>query len=217
MKWVKRIFILALVLVVIAFGGLALYQEAYSVGETAGYNVGYDSGYSIGQEDGHSLGKTEGYSLGKQDGYSLGKQEGYISGKAEGYDEGILAGLGHGYTLKDPTYKQAVKFLREDKTDRNKYVEDSYVCSHFARDVCNNAEVQGFRCAFVELRYSGGGHSIIAFDTIDRGLLYFEPQSDEVVKPIIGKEFWRCIEPKPGYRYEKPSYDDTIMEVLVIW
>ena len=211
MKWVKRIFILVLVLVVVAFGGLTLYQEAYSVGETAGYNVGYDSGYSVGQEDGHSLGKTEGYNSGKQDGYNLGKQEGYISGKADGYDEGIEAGLGHGYTLKDPTYKQAVTFVREDKTDKNKYVEDSYVCSHFARDVCNNAEVQGFRCAFVDLRYPDRGHSIIAFDTIDGGLLYFEPQFDKEVKPEVDKCYYSCGSFSP------PPYDDTIMDILVVW
>ena len=213
MKWVKRIFILAGILGLIYLGGYITYHIAYAIGEKAGY----DGGYSAGQKVGHSLGKTEGYSLGKQDGYNLGRQEGYISGKADGYDEGIEAGLGHGYTLKDPTYKQAVTFLREDRTDRNKFIEDTYVCSHFTRDVCNNAEARGFRCAFVELRYSGGGHSIIAFDTIDSGLLYFEPQSDETVRPVIGKEFWRCIEPKLGYYCEKPLCDDTIMDILVIW
>jgi len=72
MKWIKRIFILALVLAVIGFGGLTLYEEAYSILEpvsvagltvkqTAGYSVGYDSGYSVGQKDGYSLGKQEGY------------------------------------------------------------------------------------------------------------------------------------------------------------
>jgi hypothetical protein len=83
--------------------------------------------------------------------------------------------------------------------------------------VCNNAETEGLRCAFVEIRYPDGGHSIIAFDTIDEGLVFFEPQSDEIVKSIVGRRFYKCIEPAPGYYYEKPSFDDTIMDILAVW
>lgn len=221
MKWLTRIFLAIVILSLIGVGSFVLHSYAYSQGETTGYNNGYGKGYSVGQEDGYSSGKTEGYSLGKADGYVSGKadgyDEGYALGKTDGYDEGIEVGLGHGYTLRDPTYKQTILFLRRDKTDKNEYIEDSYVCSHFARDVCNNAEVQGFRCAFVDLRFPKGGHSIIAFDTIDKGLLFFEPQFDKEVCPEIGKRYYRCIEPEPGYYYEKPSYDDTIEDILIIW
>ena len=221
MTWLRRIFLSIGILGIICLGGYIVYNVAYAIGE----KVGHDSGYSAGQKVGYSLGKTEGYSLGKQDGYedghSLGKQEGreegYISGKADGYEEGVEAGLGHGYTLKDPTYKQAITFLGEDKTDKNKYVEDTYVCSHYARDVCNNAEAQGLRCAFVNIRYPEAGHSIIAFNTIDIGLVYFDSQTDDRVKPVIGERYYKCVEPKPGYYYEKPMHDDTIMDILIIW
>lgn len=230
MKWLKRIFLLVVILSLIGVGSFVLYSTAYSQGETAGYNNGYSKGYSTGQEVGYSSGKVDGYSLGKADGYSLGKQdgfdegytsgkadgydEGYISGKTDGYDEGMEAGLGHGYTLRDPTYEEAISFLRKDKTDKNEYVQDTYgvyVCSHFARDACNNAEAQGFRCAFVDLRYREGGHSIIAFDTIDKGLLFFEPQFDTEVKPEVGKHYYACGDFSPS------SYDDTIMDILIIW
>ena len=221
----------------IGSGGYGVYITAYSKGEI----TGYDNGYSIGQEAGYSSGKqdgydqgyslgnqegyNEGYSSGKQegydDGYSSGKQEGYndgySSGRTDGYGEGIEAGLGHGYTSKDPTYEQAVTFLREDRTDKNEYVEDTYVCSHFARDVCNNAEKEGLRCAFVSLRYADGGHTIIAFNTIDEGLIYFESQTDERARPVIGQRYYQCIEPRPGTYYEPPSHDDTIRDILVIW
>jgi len=233
MKWLKRIFISIIILILVSVGSFVLYGVAYSEGEAAGYENGYSIGQEAGYEAGYSSGKTdgyhEGYILGKQDGYdegyTLGKadgyDEGYILGKTDGYDEGyevgVEAGLGHGYTLRDPTYKEVITFLGQDKTDRNKYIEDLYVCSHFARDVCNNAEEEGFRCAFVELRYLEGGHAIIAFDTIDKGLAYFEPETDERVKPVAGKWYYLCIEPKPGYYYEKPLFDDTIMDILVIW
>jgi len=220
MKWIKRIFIAIGILILVGIGSFVLYGVAYSEGETAGYEDGYsvgrEAGYSVGKQDGHH----EGYISGKQDGYD----EGYILGEADGYDEGygvgVEAGLGHGYTLRDPAYNEVVTFLREDKTDENQYVEDTYgvyVCSHFARDVCNNAEEAGLRCAFVELRYLDGGHSIIAFNTIDEGLVYFSPQTDERAKPVVGKWFYQCIEPKPGYYYEKPPFDDTIMDILIIW
>ena len=233
MKWLKRILISVGILVVICVGGYFVYNVAYARGETTGYDCGYSEGesvgYSSGKQDGYEVGKTDGYSLGKQegydegktDGYSLGKQEGYdegySSGRGDGYAEGMEAGLGHGYTLKDQTYEQAVAFIREDRTDKNEYVEDTYVCSHFARDVCNNAEEEGFRCAFVELRYSDGGHAIIVFNTIDEGLVYFDAITDERVKPVIGKPYYLCIEPRPGYYYVKPSFDDTILHILVIW
>ncbi|MDH5696055.1 MAG: hypothetical protein OEZ00_05555 [Dehalococcoidia bacterium] len=216
MKWLKRILISLAILILAGLGGFIVYGAAYSEGEAAGY----DNGYSVGQEAGYDLGKQdgydEGYVSGKEDGYS----EGYDLGKEDGYEEGAQAGLGHGYTLRDTTYKEAVTFLKQDKTDQNKYVEDTYgvyVCSHFARDVGNNAEDQGLRCAFVELRYPEQGHAIIAFDTIDEGLVYFEPRTDERAKPVIGKNYYECVEPKPGYYYEQPSYDDTIMDILVIW
>jgi len=216
MKWIKRIFIAIGILILVGAGSLVLYVVAYSEGETAGY----EDGYSVGQEAGYSSGKDEGYALGSKEGYD----NGYTSGKADGYEggytEGIGAGLGHGYTLRDPAYREAVNFMAEDKTDENKYVEDTYgvyVCSHFARDVCNNAESEGLRCAFVELRYLDGGHAIIAFATIDQGLVYFDAITDERARPVVGKRYYRCVESGPGYYYEAPSHDDTIKDILVIW
>ena len=189
-------------------GSFALYGLAYSEGTTAGY------------KDSYSVGHEAGYSSGEQDGYD----EGYSSGRADGYDEGyevgVEAGLGHGYTLRDPAYEEVITFLGQDKTDENRYIEGTYgvyVCSHFARDVGNNAEEAGLRSAFVELRYLDGGHAIIAFDTIDEGLVYFDVQTDERVRPVIGKRYYQCIEPRAGYYYVRPSYDDTIRDILVIW
>jgi hypothetical protein len=216
MNWAKRIFISIGILVLVCLGGFIFYNIAYGIGDAAGY----DKGYSAGQNVGYSLGKQEGHDEGYTSGKTEGYNTGYASGKTDGYNQGMEAGLGHGYTIKDPTYDQAVTFIREDRTNENKYVEDTYggyVCSHFARDVCNNAEGKGLRCAFVELRFPDAGHSIIAFNTIDKGLVYFEPQSDMIAKPVIGKWWYQCKEPPPGYYYEKPSYDDTIIDILVIW
>lgn len=229
MKW---ILILLAVVVVVGAGGYFGYNVAYAKGETAGYESGYhtgeEAGYSSGKQDGYkegySSGETDGYDKGYTSGKTDGYDEGYISGKTDGYDEGygvgMEAGLGHGYTLRDPSYSEAVSFLAGDKTDKNEYIKDTYgvyVCSHFSRDVCNNAEKEELRCAFVELRFKDGGHTIIAFDTIDEGLVYFDAITDERAEPVIGKRYYQCIVPRPGYYYAKPSYDDTIMDILVVW
>jgi hypothetical protein len=119
--------------------------------------------------------------------------------------------------LHNPTYEEALDFLERDRTDANEYIEGEYVCSHFAADVNNNAEKQGIRCALVDVRFPDSGHAIIAFETTDEGLVYFEPLTDDRVRLVIGKRYYRCIEPEPGYIYSKPSFNDTIEDIVVIW
>jgi len=130
--------------------------------------------------------------------------------------EGLMSG--HGYTIKDPTYYEMIRFLRVDDTDKAEYIKDEYQCTHFATELCNRAEEKGIRCAYVTLSFPGGiGHAIVAFNTIDKGLIYIEPQFDDLVRVEIGKYFHKCIVPKSDYYYEKPDYDDTIEEVLIVW
>ena len=130
--------------------------------------------------------------------------------------EGLMTG--HGYTIKDPTYSEMMSFLRADDTDEAEYIEDEYECTEFTTDLCNGAEEEGIRCAYVTLKFPAGiGHTIVAFDTIDKGLIYIEPQYDDLVRVEIGKHFHKCVVPKASYLYEKPDYDDTIEEVLIAW
>jgi hypothetical protein len=89
------------------------------------------------------------------------------------------------FYLHNPTFDEVISFLQEDKTDSNPYIEDEYVCIHFARDVNHNAEDQGIRCAFVDIRFPRSAHAIIAFDTTDQGLVYFDPVTDERVRPSL--------------------------------
>jgi hypothetical protein len=205
--WLKRILLIVGILAAVGGGGFILYNAAYTVGDANGYDEGYLSGQKVGYITGNEEGYSDGYNLGQDEGYDQGEAAGYTTG----YAEGLEAGTGHGYCLKDPTYAEAVAFLRDDLTDRHAYDEDSYVCSHFSRDVCNNAEAAGWRCAFVELRFSDSGHSIVAFDTIDQGLVYFEPQFDDEVRLEVGRSYAQLND------YGTPYYDDVIRDILVIW
>jgi len=233
MRWVKRILIPVVIVSLVGVGGYFLYSEAYSRGETTGYDYGYsageEAGYRTGEQEGYASGDQDGYEkgyiAGEQEGYTTGEQDGYdkgyVAGKQHGYDDGLEAGFGHGHTLRDPTYEEAIAFLKEDRTDENEYIMGSYgiyVCTHFTRDVCNSAEKAGLRCAAVILRYSDGqAHTIVAFATIDKGWVYFEPQEDLRVEPIIGKKYHQCVETEEGETRSPPLHDDTIMDILVIW
>ncbi len=197
-------------------------EAGYVLGYTAGEEAGYENGYDLGTEAGYESGYEEGTETGYRAGFSEGRAAGYEAGQLAGYTAGIEDGAGQGYTLRNPTYAEALAFMKADKTDQNEYVLDEstgtgYVCSHFVRDVVNNAETAGYRGAFVEIRYRESGHAIVAFETIDRGLIYFEPQYDELVEPVIGKKYYQCVIPAPNTIHTAPDYDDTIMDILVIW
>jgi hypothetical protein len=221
MNWIKWVLVSLAIVLIVGAGGFVLYHVSYARGDVAGYNRGYASGWEIGHNSGEQAGYDRGYASGKEagydEGYGLGQNEGY----SEGYNQGLEAGTGHGYTLRDPTYREAVAFMEEDKTSDNEYDDSDYgvyVCSHFARDVCNNAEAEGLRCAIVHLIFPDGkGHALVAFDTIDEGLVCFEAITDERTNPEVGKRYYKCIETKPGYYYAEPDYDDTIMDILVTW
>ena len=145
-------------------------------------------------------------------GYWIGNALGYESGYGAGYESGVSEGLGHGYNIADPTYQQMLDFIVQDGTDQNEYLEDEYVCRHFATDVCNNAEEEGIRCAYVYVGFPEGSHGIVAFNTTDMGLVYIEPQTDDIMNLEVGQPYWQS-----GGHFIPPDYDDTVVEILVIW
>ncbi len=129
-----------------------------------------------------------------------------------------LANLqGNAYNLHNLTSEEVIEFMEIDKTNLNEYVEGKYVCSHFVRDVNDNAERQGIRCAIVLISFPEQSHAIVAFNTTDEGMVYFDAITDDRVKPVIGKEYSRCIEPKNSRNYAESDFDDTIEDIIVIW
>lgn len=120
---------------------------------------------------------------------------------------------------KNPTWEELKQFLWEDGTDKVIYNEDSFVCANFAEMLHNNAEKAGIRAAFVSLALKqeypwgtvfplGSNHSLNAFDTTDRGLVYIDStgtrsgnlDADKIVEVSIGDEYIAVsIFPNPGY------------------
>jgi len=92
------------------------------------------------------------------------------------------------YNLGDPTYIGALQFIRSDETDRNQY-NQSYRCTNFADDFMNNAFRAGYRCGYVTIEFPEINHVIVCFNTSDNGLIFIEPQSDEIVALATGKPY----------------------------
>ncbi len=154
------------------------------------------------------LAQTEGQVLQMEENLTLATEQ--LSEIQLKYDA-LLEGQNH-YALRDPTYRELQHFLDRDKTDEKKYVKDGYVCVDFAAAVNNNAEAKGIRSAYVSLVYPDSGHAIVAFQTIDRGLVYIEPQLDREVKLKVGFSYSRVND------FElRNGTDDTIVRALIVW
>ena len=121
-------------------------------------------------------------------GYAEGESEGYQLGYDEGYVQGVEDGPESGWYIRDPTYDEAIAFTNSDKTDENEYTPD-YICYDFTADFDTNAFQMGYRCGFVYIEFSDSAHAIACFNTIDRGLIYIEPQNDEIVTIAIGQTY----------------------------
>jgi len=206
----KTILIVIVVAIIVATGGgyfayTTAYSTALAAGTAAGQEKGYQQGFTAGQDAGNSTGYNTGRATGLKDGYSAG------------YNDG-LATVKDTLVLHNPNYAEVKAFLKADTTDQIPYNELTYVCTHYARDVINNAVKKGIRTAYVETRFTGMSHSLVAFETTDKGLMYFDPQYDDEVRPVLNKPYWQCMMPTDsGVTFSAPGSDDTIRDILIIW
>lgn len=99
---------------------------------------------------------------------------------------------------QNPSWSQLIEFLKRDDTDKQRYSYNSFVCADFAEMLHNNAEDAGWRCAYVCVDLSIGGHALNAFETTDKGLVYIDctnsislsPRSaDKTVEVKVGKAY----------------------------
>ena len=103
-----------------------------------------------------------------------------------------------------PSIFEVRDFLARDSTDINSYVFESYDCTHFAHEVVRNSLFKGIFACTVEMDIGDGGHILVAFNTSERGVVYFEPQTDKEVTLRIGKKYWT------SNNHDAVTYNDTI-------
>ena len=167
----------------------------YIHGHNNGYQAGYDSGQELAASQQSSQWQTESY------------QAGYKAGRDSTLSETNIC------SLRNPTYQEMLDFLAHDTTNSKPYLPDQHMCVDFAAEVKNNAQAEGIRAAIVYILNSGGiGHTIVAFDTTDRGLQFVEPQYDRVVKLVVGQSYSEINNFLP-----EPDNDDVIDRYLIIW
>lgn len=185
----------------------------YNIGYDDGYDIGYSAGWLDGEELGYNSGYLdgldEGHSAGFDDGYFVGFSEGNSTGFEFGYIKGVEDGVGRGFNIRDPTYFEALQFIQTDQTDKHEYTEN-YTCFNFAADFKSNAFKAGYRCGFVYIEFSDGAHAIVCFNTTDKGIIFIEPQDDNIVEVKMGIHYWV----DNGYLC---SFNDTIIYYAVIW
>ena len=109
---------------------------------------------------------------------------------------------GGSFLLHDPSTAEMNSFLQNDSTSNNTYNDTTYTCSYFSKDVKNNAESKGIRCAIVLLVFNQTlGHAMVGFNTSDKGFVYIEPQNDLQQNITKGGAYWGL----------------EIRDVLIIW
>jgi len=173
----------------------------------------YSDKIAAAYEDRYDNGYTQTYDVGYQEAYSEAHDKGYDKGYEIGLGTGSTEGVSTRVELYNPTYKEMREFLASDETDSRSFVTGEFVCSDFAAQLNNNAEANGIRAAYVRIRSKEWGHAVVAFETVDRGLIFIEPQSDRQVKLVIGESF-------PWYLVGAISpigYHDPVVEIQIMW
>lgn len=85
--------------------------------------------------------------------------------------------------LRDPTWEELRAFLLADTTDEREYIADEFDCEGFTVTLRWNAALRGFRSAYVALGFESGGtgHALVAFDTVDQGLIYVDDTGHDAI------------------------------------
>ena len=201
----------------------AKYNEGEQVGYQTGYNqgfeeafvIGYNTGYESGVLSGIENGETTGYQQGYIDGEEIGENMGFIEGNHTAFLEYYQYGLddikNRGYNVSYPSYPLVSSFIKKDETDKELYISGIFDDHDFAQMVKDNAFKSGIHCYYVELQFAEPpGHAIVAFKTTDRGIVFYEPQTDESVDVGIGIRYWRD-------RGLNTKQDDTITGIEFVW
>jgi len=113
--------------------------------------------------------------------------------------------------LNKQTFDKVVDFIKSDDTNKIPY-GDGFNCMDATFRVYLNARWKGIASAPIVLQYTDGtGHMVIGFSTIDKRDVFFEPQTDEQVRPWIGHDYadktirgiyylgWSALDDSPPY------------------
>jgi len=160
------------------------------------------------RERGFWEGSIQGYEVGSHEGGKAGYQEGsqisYERAAEENPGDNGDFGVGFYFTY-NPTYDEVREILAEsNKTtamEANNYAEANGIRTAYAR--CQIARKAAERTVYV--------YNLVAFDTVDNGVIFIRPRSREEVKVEVGKSYSELN------GFPAPPYDDTITKITIFW
>jgi hypothetical protein len=165
-------------------------EEGQTIGYDLGYGAGNDYGYAKGYAESHSIGYQMGFVDGERAGYSTGFKTGNQTGYMKGYNACWQSGFqSTGYYLRDPTSLEVLNFITADQTNNIPYDVNTFNCQEFSAIVKTNSFNVGYRAFYVYIDFETTSHSVVAFNTTDKGLIFIEPQFDKIVKVEVGKNY----------------------------
>lgn len=98
-----------------------------------------------------------------------------------------------------PTYKDIIKILSEDKTNEIPYVENDFNCIEFSFGLVKSLLERGIYSCITFIGFeSNESHTLTAINTLDEGIIYVEPQTDRILFNLnVGEDYcekidWDC-------------------------
>ena len=82
------------------------------------------------------------------------------------------------------------EWLASDHTNLETYQVTSYTCLNFSIDLVKRAKQRNINAWVISVDFYNqeNGHAFVAFETTDRGVVYFEPQADVLfAEPVVGR------------------------------
>ena len=157
------------------------------------------------RERGFEEGRTQGYEASFREGGRAGYQEGSKIGYEMSRDKDI-SDFGEGfYFTYNPTYDEVQAILAESKkttaTEINYYAETNGIRTAYVR--CQIARKAAEGMVYI--------YHLVAFETVDKGLIIIEPRSHKEVKVEVGKRYSELN------GFPTPPYDDTITKITIVW
>jgi len=201
MKGLIRTTIILAVLIVVGIGVSAIVYIDIHKQLAAAHEDGIEEGYAQGYEDGLGAGNQAGYQEGSKVGYTKSSEGDHASSNETGF-----------YFLYNPTYAEVKAILAEREQTLTEGEKDS------AKKIHDYAEANGIRSAYVRCpiaREAREGmvyiYELVAFETVDKGLIIIEPWTHKEVSVEVGKRYSEL-----NGRPTKP-YDDTITKITIVW
>lgn len=110
-------------------------------------------------------------------------------------------------SLRNPFYNETICLIEE-------------FSSNYPNLTISNIKKTGIRCALSQIIIKNEYmYEIIAFETIDKGLSFFEVKTGYRVFPELGKEYWSCVYylNNESHPYSKIDIDERIQDIILIW